>query len=334
MSLPAGIESSWLPVALSRQVRHRPLKRIVAGQPVVLWRADGKVNAFRDRCPHRNYPLSEGKVDGGRLVCPYHGWAFDAEGACRDVPGCVNADTSRLKAETVDVREAFGVVFVRLKPGEDDFDTALPPMPDTQDHHHFWWAIRPQAGRIYDALDNVLDPFHTNFIHDGYIRVKSRRQRVEQTLHIHEDRFEAVYVQDTDHGWMSRALEGPRARSTGTYYPPVAFQGRWEGPTGLTLCVTIWFVPEADRVMRPFARFSTPKNRGPAWLTEVLIRLFLFKVIEQDADALKKLRDNIETFGGPRFRAGPADRLSDKLMALYLGQSLTPETQGPFEIWL
>gem|GEM_PF-462567 len=333
LSLPAGIREAWLPVALPRQVGSRPLKVRVAGEALVLWRNESGLYAFRDRCPHRNYPLSEGRIEGGRLVCPYHGWAFGGDGACTDVPGCPEADLSRLKAEPVAVCETMGAVFVSLNP-QNACVGALPPLPEGPDFDHFWWAMKPQRARVFDALDNVLDPFHTNFIHNGYIRVKNRRQKVSQTLHLSERGLEAVYVQDTDYGWMSRALEGPRSQSRGFYYPPVAFQGRWEGPRGLTLCVSIWFVPEGEQTIRPFARFTTPKHKGPGWLKEALIRLFLFRVIAQDADALTRLHDNIRRFGGPRFMAGPGDRLSAALMTLYMGGELTPQTQGPFEMWL
>ena len=320
-------------MALSRDVAKTPVKVRLAGTDLVLWRGEGGVAAFLDRCPHRNYPLSEGRIDRGRLVCPYHGWAFKSDGACADVPGCVAGDLSRLSAERIGVAEAHGVVWACLKPHKALADS-LPPMPEGEAIDHFWWAMKPERARVFDALDNVLDPFHTNFIHDGYIRVSHRRQRVEQTLHVFEDGFEAVYVQDTDYGWMSRALEGPRASSRGRYFPPATFQGRWEGPKGLTLCVTIWFVPVDEHTIRPMARFSTPKSKGPAWLKEAMIRLFLFRVIEQDADALAKLHDNIAAFGGPRFKAGPADRLGDKLMRLYNGGKLTPETLPPLEMWL
>lgn len=333
MSLPAGIENAWLPVALAKRVTTKPVAVRIAGVPIVVWRSGEGLHAFRDRCPHRNYPLSEGRVENGRLVCPYHGWAFTDEGACADVPGCAGADLSRLKAETVAVSECHGIVFACLKP-QSDCAGSLPDMPEGAGYDHFWWAMKPQRARVFDALDNVLDPFHTNFIHDGYIRVSGRRQRVLQTIHTSEKSFEAVYVQDRDHGWMSRALEGARKCSRGRYLPPVAFQGRWEGPQGLSLCVTIWFVPEDEHTIRPFARFSTRKDKGPAWLKEALIRLFLFQVIEQDATALRRLHDNIADFGGPNFRAGPGDRLSDKLMRLYTGSTLPVETQGPHEMWL
>ena len=330
--MPAGIANAWLPVAKSGAVGRKPLKVRLAGTDIVLWRGEGGLAAFIDRCPHRNYPLSQGRVENGHLVCPYHGWTFSGDGACVEVPGCAG-DLSRLGAEVIGVHETHGVVFACLKPKTSCIDS-LPPMPEGVDYDHFWWPMKAETARVFDALDNVLDPFHTNFIHNGYIRVKGRRQRVEQTLHVFEDGFEAIYAQQTDYGWMSRALEGPRSLSRGRYFSPAAFQGRWEGPKGLSLCVTIWFVPEDAHTIRPFARFSTPKAKGPGWLKEALIRVFLFRVIEQDATALKHLHDNIAAFGGPRFKAGPGDRLSDKLMRLYTGGKLTPETQGPFEMWL
>ena len=290
MTLPADLDTTWLPVALSRQIGQKPLRREVAGQAIVLWRSASGIRAFRDRCPHRNYPLSQGRVDDGHLVCPYHGWRFDGDGACVEVPGCARDGLSKLGAETVAVAELDGAVFVRLA-GEAAFDP--PPMPDSPDFDHFWWPQRPTPARVYDALDNVLDPFHTNFIHNGLIRVAARRQPVVQTIQTFARHFESTYVQDTDYGWMSRALEGPRAQSRGYYYPPVVFQGRWEGPRGLNLCVTLWFVPESEGTIRTMARFSTPKAKGPAWLKQMMIRLFLLPVIEQDAQALKALRDNI-----------------------------------------
>ncbi len=48
----------------------------------------GNAGALLDRCPHRNVPLSLGRVARtGRLECRYHGWQFDGSGRCRHVPG-------------------------------------------------------------------------------------------------------------------------------------------------------------------------------------------------------------------------------------------------------
>jgi phenylpropionate dioxygenase-like ring-hydroxylating dioxygenase large terminal subunit len=73
------------PVLLSRALGKRPVRVTLAGHPVVLFRdAAGRAAALDDRCPHRRASLSQGTVrPDGRLVCPYHGWNFDAAGSCR-----------------------------------------------------------------------------------------------------------------------------------------------------------------------------------------------------------------------------------------------------------
>ena len=90
--LPASLKSSWQMAALSREVTDRPLARTVVGVPLVLFRTAGGVSTLIDRCPHRNYPLSEGRLVDGALQCPYHGWRFAGDGGCVEVPGCALAD--------------------------------------------------------------------------------------------------------------------------------------------------------------------------------------------------------------------------------------------------
>lgn len=38
---------------------------------------DGRAFTAPDRCPHDGRPLSDGFLDGQRLVCSRHGWEFD-----------------------------------------------------------------------------------------------------------------------------------------------------------------------------------------------------------------------------------------------------------------
>lgn len=58
------------------------------GRNLALWRsADGVVRVWDDRCPHRSVRLSMGQVQGDRLACAYHGWAYAADsGRCVAIP--------------------------------------------------------------------------------------------------------------------------------------------------------------------------------------------------------------------------------------------------------
>lgn len=331
--LPESLSRSWQMAALSRDVGRKPLARTVADTPLVLFRdADGAIAALIDRCPHRNYPLSEGKLVGGAIQCPYHGWRFAPDGACVEVPGCALSESegARLAAAPVEVRELNGAVLIRLSPGG-------PDLPDlgpwgAEDHDHFWWSQGVWRGRALDALENVLDPFHTNFIHDGIIRRSSRRMPVRLSVRAGTDWIESIIEQpQPDLGWMSRLLEPPRDRSITRLHAPTLVQARWEGPRGLTLCVTVFFTPVTPTSLMPFACFTTPKGRGPGWLKERAIRLFLDPVVRQDREALARQLDNIERFGAPRFLQGPGDLLGARVAQLYQGQSLEPAEEGPFD---
>jgi phenylpropionate dioxygenase-like ring-hydroxylating dioxygenase large terminal subunit len=77
----------WYAVATSDELGREPLGRRVLGTGVVLFRtADGNPVALEDRCAHRPYPLSLGRVDGDRIVSGYTGFAYDARGFCVHVP--------------------------------------------------------------------------------------------------------------------------------------------------------------------------------------------------------------------------------------------------------
>ena len=59
---------------------------------VVIRRREG-VTAFEDSCPHAQWRLSGGEINGGVLECPGHGWEFDVTtGRCLTVPAyCLKA---------------------------------------------------------------------------------------------------------------------------------------------------------------------------------------------------------------------------------------------------
>lgn len=51
----------------------------IDGTQVLMVHADGgRISAFAAHCPHQEYPLIEGLLDGGILTCAAHLWEFDA----------------------------------------------------------------------------------------------------------------------------------------------------------------------------------------------------------------------------------------------------------------
>ena len=88
MASPTATATGWYPVARATAVGTTPLPVGAAGRAYVVlrMRPGGEVTALSARCPHRLVPLAAASVVDGTLQCPYHGWRFNAEGRCVDVP--------------------------------------------------------------------------------------------------------------------------------------------------------------------------------------------------------------------------------------------------------
>ena len=68
---------------------------------------EDEIFALRDRCPHKNGPLSQGIVHGKRVTCPLHNWKIELESGEAVAPdeGC---------AASFPVKVEEGVVFISL----------------------------------------------------------------------------------------------------------------------------------------------------------------------------------------------------------------------------
>lgn len=82
----------------------RPTLVEVHGVRIVLARTGAQVYACGDVCTHRGGPLSEGKLSGTRLACPWHGWMFDVRtGQCAFPPRGAAVPSYAVRVEGNDV---------------------------------------------------------------------------------------------------------------------------------------------------------------------------------------------------------------------------------------
>ena len=75
-----------------------------AGTRIVLVRVDDTVHACDDSCTHHGGPLSEGRLTGTQLACPWHGWMFDLRsGECLMPSRGGRVDTYPVTVENGDI---------------------------------------------------------------------------------------------------------------------------------------------------------------------------------------------------------------------------------------
>lgn len=175
----------WHPVVDADAVQAAPLAARLLGEDLVLWRdAAGAVHAWPDQCPHRGARLSLGRVEGGHLECPYHGWQFGPAGQCLHVPALPTFTPPATHCvKTFEAREAHGLVWVRLAPGEH----ALPAFAAEADARLRKlncgpYTVAASAPRI---VENFLDLSHFAFVHEGWLGARGASAiddyRVEET---------------------------------------------------------------------------------------------------------------------------------------------------------
>lgn len=167
--LPMIEKQLWHPVAQAQDVTNTPLAVQLLGQAIVLWRnEDDAVQAFADRCPHRGARLSMGRVENGRLECPYHGWQFASGGRCVKVPALPEFTPPPTQCvKSFEVQQAYGLVWVRLEAGEHP----LPAFAAEADEHLRKvncgpYDVAASAPRI---IENFLDMSHFGFVHEGWL---------------------------------------------------------------------------------------------------------------------------------------------------------------------
>ena len=176
-----ALRDHWYAVASARDLDQGPLGRTLLNQPVVIYRdPSGRVIAAPDRCPHREAPLSAGRIESGVLRCAYHGWSFGADGRCVRIP---SADPEfpipgGAHLPCINTRVRYGLVWIC--PG-DGGARDLPPIPQDDDASYrrinnpveVW---RTSATRM---TDNFLDISHFPWVHRGTFG-NDQRTRVEE----------------------------------------------------------------------------------------------------------------------------------------------------------
>jgi len=164
---------------------------------VVYRSPDETLRVFIDRCPHRFAPLSLGTCEGETLRCAYHGWVFDAEGRCVEIPSLgpdATLPPRAMLSGPFAVAESHGMVFV----APDEPLTPLPSLAADADERFVRGDLEPITTRAGAGLlaDNFLDMAHFAFVHTGTFGA-GEATRVGE-YHVERDgyRFEARYEHD------------------------------------------------------------------------------------------------------------------------------------------
>ena len=79
-------------------------REVVCGaQQLCIANSGGTLSAMDNVCPHRGGPLGQGIVEDGKLICPWHAWAFDTKTGVAVHSEDAKVDVYEIKVEGEDV---------------------------------------------------------------------------------------------------------------------------------------------------------------------------------------------------------------------------------------
>ncbi len=144
-----------------------PVRLKVLGENLVAFRdTNGKVGVLERQCPHRLADMWFGRNENAGLACAYHGWKFDVDGNCMEMPTETAESSYKHKVRMISypTQEYGGVVWVYMGPAEQQPE--LPQMewcrvPDDQRVVRSWL----QDSNYMQATEGEIDSAHISFNH-------------------------------------------------------------------------------------------------------------------------------------------------------------------------
>jgi phthalate 4,5-dioxygenase oxygenase subunit len=252
---PAGefMRRYWQPALLSEELPGNdcpPVRVRLLCEDLIAFRdSNGRVGLVDAYCPHRRAPLFFGRTEECGLRCVYHGWKFNTDGDCVDMPN-EPADTpmkARVKILAYPTVERGGVVWGYLGPRDH-----IPAPPD------FEWTRAPSThafvSKTYEecnylqALEGGLDSSHASFAHNNHLGNKQVLRNI--------DTAPRIEVQTTDYGYrsISTRVTGENQRYVRVYHyvmPNQQMRGAFES----------WFSIKDDKEVH-----RVPKSDGHIWV--------------------------------------------------------------------
>jgi len=340
----------WYAAALADNVKPgRPFGVDILGRRVVLFRdsTTGVVQCIDDTCPHRGAPLSSGwmdKVEGHDcVVCPYHGWALDAEGRLRDVPA---AETKGewphrpiVPAHSVEERGGFIWLFYGPKDLPADARPPIPYVPELEDPK--WKAVYGEIEfdcNHHAVFENAIDMAHIHYLHSDSFGNQGKPEIRDMTATV--DAFSVTASFKLHNKPVSALWEWskvPVVEVTAKAYLPSTSMIAFTLANGLSFTTFVNTVPiDAHKTINRFALVrnlawdKTGAFNADAW--DRWARKAMMRILGEDKDMVERLRPDLL---GQEFsvRADLPQVAFRKLRQQYidLGYGRAPERASPFQ---
>jgi nitrite reductase/ring-hydroxylating ferredoxin subunit len=160
----------WIPALLSEELPDRdgPQKKVrILGEDLLAFRdSNGRVGIVEPHCPHRGANLYFGRNEECGIRCAYHGWKFDIDGNCVDLPTSPPDSSYKdtIKLLSYPTREWAGMIWTYMGPPQ-----AMPELPQLElglvPASHRYVSKKWQDCNWVQSLEGAIDTAHFSFLH-------------------------------------------------------------------------------------------------------------------------------------------------------------------------
>jgi nitrite reductase/ring-hydroxylating ferredoxin subunit len=166
---PPPVPNGWYGIASSSAVGVGESLAVIGVQRelVVFRGADGVAHTLDAHCPHMGAHLGGGEIVGDTIACPYHGWRFEGDGTCVDIPYNESRIPSRACVPSYPTREVSGMILFWFHAGGAAPDYEVPGV-DEVDDPAFTDAFVYEGelvASLQEMAENNVDYTHFYFVH-------------------------------------------------------------------------------------------------------------------------------------------------------------------------
>src|ERR1700739_3075796 len=164
----------WIPGWVSAELERdgAPMRLLLLGEKLIAFRdSSGRVGVMDQKCPHRCASLFLGRNEANGLRCVYHGWKFDTQGNCVDMPSVPpERDFKHLvHAKAYKTAERNGLIWVYMGDRK-----AAPPLPQIEatllPESEVQIQFVQRECNWLQALEGDIDHSHFGFLHTGSVQ--------------------------------------------------------------------------------------------------------------------------------------------------------------------
>ena len=327
-SRAAGMDPDrWYAVEYDGAIKTGQIKEAVFwGTSIAVYRTeDGQVSAVENRCPHRQLKLHHGAVDGCRLRCAYHGWAFNKEGLLEDYShDSFGKSLIKQQLRTFPVRIQYGLIWIF--PGDPALagERDIPVIPEML-------ADKPWANIMVDftwtthhsmVIDNICDFAH------AFLHRKFRPFTDAKLTHYESDDNRVYLTYDTyvAGGSISGMFVDRKRVNTRSMELCYEYPYQWSN-TGDKIKHWCFLLPIGEKKTRVFFLFyfdalkiPFTELKMPRWLQERVLKLaipLLFRpLLMEDGVALEAEQEGYDQYwDAPPIELNPVVPLFQQLTA-------------------